>query len=140
MFIIEHPERQESEENYRFMSKNNIETDVKYNCFQKEQRPKFKPKPFKAENFYYNEEHDHCIFPMEQKMEKTGIGNEQTKSGYIREKARYKVVRCEGCPLRCLCFKAKENRIIEINHKLKIYKQKAKELLTSEERLIKHRG
>ena len=36
----------------------------RYNYFHMEQRPRFKPDPFKAENFYYNEEHDFCICPM----------------------------------------------------------------------------
>lgn len=53
-----------SEENYRFMSENGMEAYVKYNYFHMEQRPRFKPDPFKAENFYYNEEHDFCICPM----------------------------------------------------------------------------
>ena len=62
-----------------------------------------------------------------------------TESGYVSEKAVYKAVRCEGCPLRCRCFKAKGDRTIELNHRLRKYKQKAKELLCSEEGL-KHRG
>ena len=44
--------------------------------------------------------------------------------------------RCRG---QVLCFKAKGNRTIELNHRLRIYKQKARELLCSEEGL-KHRG
>ena len=46
---------------------------------------------------------------------------------------------CEGCPLRCRCFKAKGNRTIELNHRLRQYKRRAKELLCSEKGL-KHRG
>lgn len=45
-----------SEENYRFMSENDVETYAKYNYFHMEQRPRFKPSPFKAENFFFNEE------------------------------------------------------------------------------------
>ena len=47
--------------------------------------------------------------------------------------------RCEGCPLRCLCFKGQGNRIIEVNHTLNEYKRQAKERLLSEEG-IRHRG
>ena len=32
-----------------------MEAYVKYNRFHMEQRPRFNPDPFKAENFYYNE-------------------------------------------------------------------------------------
>ena len=128
-----------SEENYRFMSENGMDAYVKYNYFHMEQRPRFKPDPFKSENFYYNEEHDFCICPMGQKMRRIGTRHVKTASGYVSETARYRAVRCEGCPLRCRCFKAKGNRTIELNHRLSRYKRKAKELLCSEEGL-KHRG
>ena len=128
-----------SEENYRFMSENGMEAYVKYNYFHMEQRPRFKPDPFKAENFYYNEEHDFCICPMGQRMRRIGTRNVKTASGYVNENARYRAVRCEGCPLRCRCFKAKGNRTIELNHRLRQYKRRAKELLCSEKGL-KHRG
>ena len=128
-----------SEENYRFMEENGMEAYVKYNRFHMEQRPRFNPDPFKAENFYYNEEHDFCICPMGQKMRRIGTKRVKTASGYVSENARYRAVRCEGCPLRCRCFKAKGNRTIELNHRLRRYRQKAKELLCSEEGL-KHRG
>lgn len=128
-----------SEENYRFMEENGMEAYVKYNYFHKEQRPRFKPDPFKAENFYYNEEHDYCVCPMGQKMRRIGTRHVKTASGYVSENARYRAVRCEGCPLRCLCFKAKGNRTIELNHRLRKYKRKARELLCSEAGL-EHRG
>ena len=116
-----------------------MEAYVKYNYFHMEQRPRFKPDPFKAENFYYNEEHDFCICPMGQRMRRIGTRNVKTASGYVSENARYRAVRCEGCPLRCRCFKAKGNRTIELNHRLRQYKRRAKELLCSEKGL-KHRG
>ena len=72
-----------------------------------EQRSRFKPDPFKAENFYYNEEHDFCICPMGQKLQRIGTGHVKTAFGYVSENARYRAVRCEDCPLRCRCFKAK---------------------------------
>ena len=120
------------------MSENGMEAYVKCNYFHMEQRPRFKPDPFKAENFYYNEEHDYCICPMGQRMQRIGTRHQKTASGYVSENARYRAIRCEGCPLRCRCFKAKGNRTIELNHRLRRYKQKAKELLCSEEGL-KHR-
>ena len=109
-----------SEENYRFMSENGMEAYVKYNYFHMEQRPRFKPDPFKTENLYYNEEYDYCICPMGQEMRRIGTRHLKTASGYVSENARYRAVRCEGCPLRCRCFKAKGNRTIELNHRQKI--------------------
>ena len=129
-----------SEENYRFMEENSIEAYVKYNYFHMEQRPRFKPNPFKAENFYYDKEQDYCICPMGQHMRRIGTSYSKTASGYRSEKARYRARNCKGCPLRCLCYKARgDRRTIEINHRLNEYKRKARELLTSEEGL-KYRG
>ena len=80
-----------SAENYRFMSENGMEAYVKYNYFHMEQLPRFKPDPFKAENFYYNEEQDFCICPMGQKMQRIGTRHVKTASGYVSENARYTV-------------------------------------------------
>ena len=141
-----HPARTEvadsgygSEENCRFMEENTMEAYVKYNRFHMEQRPGFRPDPFRAENFFYNEEQDYCVCPMGQRMRRTGTIHTGTGSGYVSGSAGYRAVRCEGCPLRGLCFKGKGNRAIELNHRLRRYKKKALELLCSEEGL-RHRG
>lgn len=128
-----------SEENYHFMSEKGIDAYVKYNYFHKEQQPKFTPDPFKSENFYYNKEHDYCICPMGQKMQRVATKFSRTESGYAIRTDCYRAIRCEGCPLRCLCFNAKGNRTIERNHRLSEYKRKARELLCSEEG-VRHRG
>ena len=73
-------------------------------------------------------------------MKRTGVQHYKTESGYIAESIAYRAARCEGCPLRCMCFSSKSpRRTIEVNHRLKEYKQKARERLTSEKG-IKHRG
>ena len=105
-----------SEENYRFLEGNGTEAFVKYNWFHKEQKPRYKPNPFHPESLYYNKEEDYYICPMGQHMKRIGIRKGETDSGYVTESIRYQAVRCEGCPLRGLCFKAKGNRIIEVNH------------------------
>ena len=130
-----------SEENYRFMDENVIEAYVKYNFFHKEQRAdKNVTNPFKQENLYYNKEKDYYVCPMGQHMERKGVRHSKTESGYITKSVAYRAARCEGCPLRCMCFSSKsQRRTIEVNHRLKEYKQKARERLTSEKG-IKHRG
>ena len=128
-----------SEENYRFLEGNGTEAFVKYNWFHKEQKPRYKPNPFHPESLYYNKEEDYYICPMGQHMKRIGIRKGETDSGYVTESIRYQAVRCEGCPLRGLCFKAKGNRIIEVNHRLNEYKWQARERLTSEEGIM-HRG
>lgn len=129
-----------SEENYRFMDEAGIEGFVKYNRFHLEHRPRYKPDTFHPDSLYYNEEGDYYICPMGQRMSRSGTVQTRTEGGYISQSACYRAIRCKGCPLRCLCYKAKTNqRTIRVNHRLNAYKRKACELLTSEEG-IKERG
>ena len=128
-----------SEENYRFMDGNGTEAFVKYNYFHKEQKPRCKPNPFHPESLYYNKREDYYVCPMGQHMNRIGIKRGKTGSGYVTESICYQAARCEGCPLRGQCFKAKGNRIMEVNHRLNEYKRQARERLTSEEG-IQHRG
>ena len=129
-----------SEENYRFMDEAGMEAYVKYNRFHLEQHPRYKPNPFNHDNFHYNAAEDYYVCPMGQHMTRIGTSHLKTASGYRSENARYRAQNCNGCPLRCLCYKAKgDRRTIEVNHRLNEYKRKARELLTSEEGL-KHRG
>lgn len=128
-----------SEENYLFMDVHNMEAYVKYNYFHKEQRPRYTPNPFSPTSLYYNKEQDFYVCPMGQHMRRIGMKRSITSNGFVTYSVRYQAERCEGCPLRGSCFKARGNRIIEVNHQLQQYKQKARELLTSKEG-IKHRG
>lgn len=128
-----------SEENYRFMEEAGIDAYVKYNRFHREQRMHYVPDSFSAQALYYNTDGDYYVCPMGQHMERIGTTRTKTKSGYISKSSRYKARRCEGCPLRGSYFKAKGDRIIEVNHPLAEYRRKARERLTSEEG-IEHRG
>lgn len=129
-----------SEENYRFMDEAGMEAYVKYNRFHLEQRPRYKPNPFHHDNFHYNADEDYYVCPMGQHMTRIGTAHSKTASGYRSENARYRAQNCKGCPLRCMCYKAKgDRRIIEVNHRHNKYKKKARELLTSEDG-HKHRG
>ena len=99
----------------------------------------YEANPFSPQALYYNAEDDYYVCPIGQHMERVGTTRTKTESGYVTESARYKARRCEGCPLRGSCFKAKGDRIIEVNHRLNEYRRKARERLTSEEG-VKHRG
>lgn len=129
-----------SEENYRFMDEAGMEAYVKYNRFHLEQRPRYSPNPFHHDNFHYNAAEDYYVCPMGQHMRRVGTAHSKTASGYRSESARYRAQNCRGCPLRCLCYKARgDRRTIEVNHRLNEYRRKARELLTSEDGL-RHRG
>jgi len=128
-----------SEENYEFMEMNDIEPFVKYNYFHKEQKKSFKNNGFLAQNLYYNSKEDYFVCPMGQHMEKTGTTIRKTDSGYISKISIYDAKNCTDCPLRCMCHNSKTNRRIEVNHNLNRHKQRARELLTSQEGLL-HRS
>lgn len=128
-----------SEENYQYLGQNNIENYVKYNYFDKDQSRKTDKKyPFKAETLFYNEQKDCYYCPMGQVMQNIGTHQSKTKTGFIQSITGYQAKNCEGCPLRGVCHKSKDNRIIEINHALRKHKQQARENLNSE-RGIYHR-
>ena len=128
-----------SEQNYEMLENKQIESYVKYNYFHKEQKRKIKNNPFLVQNMYYNKEQDFFVCPMGQRMEKVGVSKRISANGYKSVQTNYQAKRCQECPLRGMCHKAKDNRIIQVNHRLNELKQKAKELLFSEKGLI-HRS
>lgn len=123
-----------SEENYQYLSDNNIENYVKYNYFDKDQSKKTNKKyPFKPDTLFYNQDKDCYICPMGQAINHIGTYQTKTKTGFTQTISRYQATNCEGCPLRGVCHKSKNNRIIEINHTLNKYKQQVRENLNSDQ-------
>lgn len=128
-----------SEENYEMLESKEITAYVKYNYFHAEQKRKYKNNPFLVQNLFYNKEQDFYVCTMGQRMENVGTGKRISSNGYESQVSYYQAKRCESCPLRGMCHKAKGSRRIEVNHRLNELKEKARELLTSEEGL-KHRS
>ena len=128
-----------SEENYHFMEEADIEAYVKYNWFHREQRMHYEPAPFSQPTLHYNEEKDYYVCPMGQHMTRIGTILSKTETGYITEQVRYRAQRCEGCPLRGSCFKGKGDRTIEVNYRMRKYREQARDRLLSEEG-VRHRG
>jgi transposase len=122
-----------SEGNYEYMEQNNVEAYVKYNYFYKEQKEGEKAKPtFHIDNLYYNKEHNCYYCPMGQRMNFIGTSIDETESGYKRTLSHYQAQNCVDCPLHGPCHKSKNNRIIEVSHRLNELKAKARERLCSE--------
>ena len=120
-----------SEENYEFMERFGINAYVKYNYFHAEQTRKWKRDISKQGNLYYNESEDYFVCPMGQHMELAYKTKAVNGNGYESEISVYRAENCRGCPLRGKCHKGKGNREIRVNHKLRRYKQLAREKLTS---------
>lgn len=121
-----------SEENYLFLEQKEIDGYVKYNHFDREQKRKKKKDPFAVENLHYDENGDRYFCPMGQPMERMQDHKRITASGFVQINKRYRAVCCEGCPLRAMCFKGKDDRVIELNSNLDRLKSKVRQLLTSE--------
>ncbi len=130
-----------SEENYTFLEDNEIEAFVKYNYFHKEQldQKKGKINPFAPDQLYYNPQTDTYYCPMGQAMKNIGSYKRKTKNNFEQTITRYQAQNCKGCPLRSLCHKSKDNRIIERNYNLIRLKSQAKALLTSEQGIKKRK-
>lgn len=128
-----------SEENYQYLENENIEHYVKFNYFHMEQKKAFKLNPHRTQNMYYNREDDYFVCPMGQHMSFVSEYEKSNTFGYISTIRKYQAKNCKGCHMRAGCFKAKGNRTIEINSKLRAYKQRARENLMSEKGL-KHRS
>ena len=128
-----------SEENYEYLEAEEIDHYVKFNMFHQEQKQKFKNAPSKVENLHYNQDEDYFVCPMGQHMEFVNEYQKTNESGFVSTITRYRAKSCKGCQMRGKCFKGKGNRTIEINHRLRELKQKAREKLTSEKGL-EHRS
>lgn len=127
-----------SEENYELIEGKRIKNFIKYNFFHKEQKDQGGQNPFKADNLFYNESKDCLYCPMGQPMEKIDQRDSVNNHGYNKRYSIYQAKNCHNCPMRGPCHKGKNNRIVELNHKLRKYKQKVRENLLSEEGL-RHR-
>ena len=128
-----------SEENYQPLEDKGIRAYVKHNQFDRQQNETIRDKkPFAADKLYYNKEKDCYYCPMGQAMDNIGTTTKTTSTGFKQKITIYQASNCEGCPLRGVCHKAKDNRTVEINYNLNRLKHQADELLLSEEG-IRHR-
>jgi transposase len=128
-----------SHENYEYLDQKNIQGYVKYNQFHKEQRTKKTDNLSDTSSLFYNPEIDTYYCPSGQPMKRIGTRKRMSEAGYEQTYAQYQAQNCQGCPMRGVCHKQKGNRIIKINHRLNVLRDKAKSLLCSPQG-IRHRS
>jgi transposase len=126
-----------SEANYDYLEACGILPYVKYNYFHKEQKRAFSDDPYRQENLHYNEEEDYLVCPSGQHMHRVGEHLATDPSGNRHTITTYRASHCDTCPLHPRCFKGKGDREVEVNHNLRRHKAYARELLTSEEGLLR---
>lgn len=120
-----------SEENYDYLEAEGMENYVKYPGFYQEQRQAVKNNPFRSENLYYNAQDDYFVCPMGQHLTYRFTTRITSKNGYQSTARVYRAQRCEACPLRGACHKAKTDRIIRVNPNLQRHQQIARQNLWS---------
>jgi transposase len=130
-----------SEENYAYLDREKVGNYLKYAGFDREQKKRFKPDPFKAENMPYDAEKDEFTCPNQQPVKYVTTRKEKTKNGYWTEQRVYVCSNCQGCALKDTCTKA-DKRQMRVNFQLWKYRQQARENLLSPEgqRLRSQRG
>lgn len=121
-----------SEENYQYLQSEEINSYVKYNMFDLERTKRYKDNKFRTENLRYDKEKDEYICPADKIIRYKRTIKTKSATGYETEKRLYQCESCNGCELRLLCHKSKENRIIQLSNKLNNYRAKARELLESD--------
>ena len=131
-----------SEENYAYLEKEQVGNYLKYNSFDKEQKKRYQPNPYKAENMVYDPEQDQFTCPNGKQLDYRWTEHRKTKNGYVTHQRIYICESCESCPLKAECTKATGNRKIQVNFQLWTYRQQAQQNLLSEEgkRLRSERG
>jgi Transposase DDE domain len=73
---------------------------------------------------------------MGQKMHNAGTSQRVSSTGYVSTITYYKAQNCSSCPLRGQCHQSKDNRRIEVNHRLDALSHQAKTFLESEQGII----
>jgi transposase len=124
-----------SEENYAYLEQEQVGSYVKYNTFGKEQRARYKPNPFAADQLKYDVEKDELICPAGKRLIYQYTFHTKTDNGYRAERRCYEAEDCSGCPLKEQCTKAKGNRRVHMGFQLKAWRQLASQNLTSQEGL-----
>jgi transposase len=124
-----------SEENYEYLEEQKLLPYVKYNYFQKEKTPKFKEQIFRVENLVYDEKTDEFICPAGKRLKHTRQYTEKTANNYPITIDEYACSYCNKCKLRSKCTKSKGNRKIEVSHRSRALRNKAREYLESEKGL-----
>jgi transposase len=122
-----------SEENYAYLEQEQVGNYLKYNTFGKEQRPRFKPNPFAADQMEYDADKDELICPAGKRLTYQYSSHPKTENGYQTERRCYEAEDCTGCPLKEQCTKAKGNRKVNLGLQLKAWRQQARKNLTSEQ-------
>jgi hypothetical protein len=120
-----------SEENYAYLEREGVDSYLKYHTFDREQKQRYHPDAFKAENMPYDPEQDVFTCPNGQPLTYQATHHPKTKNGYRIEQRVYACADCQGCPMKAQCTRAAGNRQLHVSFQLWAYRQQARENLLS---------
>lgn len=131
-----------NEENYAYLEQEQVGNYLKYPGFDRQQKPRYQPNPFLAENMPYNADQDSFTCPAGKTLPFDGLEHRHSKTGYRIEKKVYRCADCVGCPLKETCTRGEGNRKIGVSFDFWRYREQARNNLISAEgaRLRKQRG
>jgi transposase len=121
-----------SEENYDYVSRNNIGNYIKFNNYSYEKTKAYRESKFVSDRFIYDNEKKQYQCPAGKILDFAYIKNTRTDNGYESERIVYKSNSCEGCLYKDKCCRGSKNRTIEISPKLTGYKKMVRQNLESE--------
>ena len=122
-----------NEANYAYLAEEDVTGNyLKYRSFDREQKPRYTPDPFKVENMPYDELLDEFICPQQKRLRYLYTTHYKTKTGYVNEQRVYECEDCQGCPVKDQCTKAAGNRQVRANFQLWAYREWAREYLLSQ--------
>ena len=124
-----------SEENYQLLKNRKIKGYVKHNQFDRQQRSGLTDW-FKSENLEYDTKKDVVYCPIGEPMKAIGQRTRITNNGFKQTLTKYQAKRCQDCPIRDVCHEQKDNRVVEVNHRLKRLRDQANTRLKSEQGII----
>ena len=105
----------ESEENYKYLSKNNQKAYIKPQNYEKSKNKKFKNDISKRENMTYNSEDDYYICAYDKKLVPVSSKIKVSKSNYKSVITIYESENCNGCPYKNKCTKANGNKRLHVS-------------------------
>ena len=120
-----------TEENYAYLAQEQLGNYLKYHSFGQEQRPRYKPNPFAADQMTYDPEKDELICPAGKRLIYQRTFHTKTANGFPIERRHYEAENCDGCPLKAQCTRAKSNRQVDLGLQLKAWRQQASQNLTN---------
>jgi len=122
----------ESEENYKYLQKNEQSAYIKPQNYEKSKTNKYKKNAFLRENMPYNKETDTYICPNGNTFSYSYTTKRCSASGFESEVTIYTCHGCNECQLKKDCTRAKENRKLSISKEFLLLRNDSRKRITSE--------